>query len=400
MNSAIFKIMPAAGSNFSAVNYNEKKVKQGKGGLVYFENFGNLQDRTEITKEEFKKYLQDYSARNTKIKNPVFHATCSCKEKELNHEQLKEVALEIMQNLGYNKNPVLIYEHHDTKNNHIHIVTSRVGEGGKKIKDNFEGKRANHYLNAILKREPHQEFNRLLNVALGYKFGTHAQFALLMEINGYKTKKKDGNILFYKHGEKQGDILLTDIDMRIKLVENERRNANQIKAIIHKYKKQYSGKLRSNHDHKFTTEKKKFESDLTDFLKQKFGLDFIFFTGKDKDKPYGYTIIDHHNKEVHKGSDILKLDYLITDFVVKEQKDFVRVDSEIRTFQNNKNSSEYDFYKKLSEEKNADFVAGENTSNNEIQLENLLEDFIRELEKENYESNGRSKKKSRRRRGI
>ena len=78
MNSAIFKIMPAAGSNFSAVNYIEKKVKQGKGGLVYFENFGNLQDRTEISKEEFKKYLQDYSARNTKIKNPVFHATCSC----------------------------------------------------------------------------------------------------------------------------------------------------------------------------------------------------------------------------------------------------------------------------------------------------------------------------------
>ncbi len=79
---------------------------------------------------------------------------------------------------------------------------------------------------------------------------------------------------------------------------------NQIKAIIHKYKKQYLGKLRSNHDHKFTTEQKKIESDLTCFLKQKFGMDFIFFTGKDKDKPYGYTIIDHHNTKVHKGSDV------------------------------------------------------------------------------------------------
>ena len=93
MNSAIFKIMPAAGSNFSAVNYNEKKVKQGKGGLVYFENFGNLQDRTEISKEEFKKYLQDYSARNTKIKNPVFHATCSCRSQELSHARVERYCI-------------------------------------------------------------------------------------------------------------------------------------------------------------------------------------------------------------------------------------------------------------------------------------------------------------------
>jgi hypothetical protein len=61
MNSAIFKIMSAAGGNFNAVNYNEKKVKQGVAGLVFFENFGSLQDKKEITKEEFKKYLQAYS---------------------------------------------------------------------------------------------------------------------------------------------------------------------------------------------------------------------------------------------------------------------------------------------------------------------------------------------------
>ena len=217
MNSAIFKIMPAAGSNFSAVNYNEKKVKQGKGGLVYFENFGNLQDRTEISKEEFKKYLQEYSARNAKIKNPVFHATCSCRGQELSHDELKDIALEIMKQLGYAENPILIYEHHDTKNNHIHIVSSRVGANGKKIKDNFEGKRANHYLNAILNREPHQEFNQHLNSSLTYKFGTHAQFALLMELHGYKMQKKDDQFLFFKHGEKQGSINLSDLDQKINI---------------------------------------------------------------------------------------------------------------------------------------------------------------------------------------
>ncbi len=124
----------------STVNYNEKKVKPGKGGLVHFENFGNLQDRAEISKEEFKNYLQDYCERNTKIKNPAFQATCSCKEKEGNYEQLKEIALEIMKNLGYGQNPVLIYEPHGTKNNPIHIVTSRVGEEGKRLKTILKGK--------------------------------------------------------------------------------------------------------------------------------------------------------------------------------------------------------------------------------------------------------------------
>src|SRR5450432_578070 len=266
MNSAIFKIMPAASGNFNAVNYNEKKVKQGAAGLVYFENFGNLQDKTEISKEEFKKYLQDYSARNTKIRNPVFHATCSCKNKELSHTQLKDTALEIMQKLGYSENPILIYEHHDTKNNHVHNVTSRVGVNGKKIKDNFESKRANQYLNAVLNREPHQEFNNHLNSSLTYKFGTHAQFALLMELNGYKTQKKDNQFLFFKNGEKQGHIDLLDLDKKINIDDNAEKNADQIKALIYKYRKQYSGELRCNHDSKFTTEPKKFESDLTNFL--------------------------------------------------------------------------------------------------------------------------------------
>ena len=400
MNSAIFKIMPAAGSKFNAVNYNDKKVKQGTAGLVYFENFGNLQDRTEISKEEFKKYFQDYSTRNTKIKSPVFHATCSCRGKELTHAQLREMALEIMQQLGYGENPILIYEHHDTRNNHVHIVSSRVGIDGKKIKDNFEGKKANHILNSILNREPHQEFNLHLNNALTYQFGTQAQFALLMEVNGYKTQKKEGQFIFFKHGEKQGSIPLSDIDKKIRIDENAERNIKQTKAIIYKYRKQYSGVLRSNHDNKFTTEEKKFESDLTNVLKQKFGLDFIFFTAKDKDKPYGYAIIDHNKKEVYKGSEVIKLDHLITNFLGDGQKEFVSAEIGITAFENNNNSSQYELFQKLVEEKNTEIIGHEYTFNHEFQLGDLFEDFIRELEKENYENNGRGRKKRRRGRGI
>lgn len=379
--------MAAAGSTFNAVNYNEKKVKQGAAGLVYFENFGNLQDRTEISKEEFKKYLQDYSGRNTKIKSPVFHATCSCRGKELSHTQLKNIALGVMQQLGYPDNPLLIYEHHDTKNNHVHIVSSRIGIDGKKINDSFEGKRANHYLNAILNRDPHQEFNHHLNSALTYKFGTHAQFSLLMEINGYKVQKKDGQFLFFKHGEKQGHINLSDLDKKIVINEKLEKNTNQVKALIYKYRKQYSGWLRSNHDTKFTTEQNKFESDLTNFLKEKFGFDFIFFSGKDKEKPYGYVFIDHNKREVYKGSDLLRLDLLITDAVDKER---------LRANQYNGHA-----YPKLREEINEEKSQLENDFKNDIQLGEILDDFLEEIERANYQGDGRIKnKRNKKRRGI
>jgi hypothetical protein len=285
MKSAIFKIMPAAGGNFNAVYYNESKVKEGTGDLVYFENFGNLHEKPKVSRQEFKKYLKGYSARNKKIKNPVFHATCSCRGKELSHHELKDIALGIMEQLGYVENPILIYEHHDTSNNHIHIVSSRVGVNGKKIKDNFEGKRANHYLNAILNRNPLQEFNRHLSASLSYQFGTHAQFALLMELKGYNVQKKEGQLLFFKHGEKQGSIKLSHIDEKIKINATLKNNSAQAKALIYKYRHRYSGILRSNHDDKFTSALKKYESDLTNFLKQKFGFEFIFFSDKDNQMP-------------------------------------------------------------------------------------------------------------------
>ena len=292
-----------------------------------------------------------------------------------------------MSGLGYEENPILIYEHHDTSNNHVHIVSSRVGINGKKIKDNFEGKRANHFLNAILNREPHQEFNQHLNSALAYKFGTHAQFALLMEINGYKAQKTKDQFLFFKHGEKQGSVSFSDLDKKIAITEKSWKNINQIKAIIYKYRKQYSGKLRSNHDHKFTTEPTKFESDLTNFLKQKFGFDFIFFSGKNKEMHYGYVLIDHNRREVYKGSDLLKLELLILDAANKEKMAVSKSDSHGYVKTVNKNSKED--------------IQSEIEYKSEMQLGELLGDFLDEVERANYQSNSLPRKKrNRMRKGI
>ena len=69
---------------------------------------------------------------------------------------------------------------------------------------------------------------------------------------------------------------MLDLDKKINIDDSAEKNANQIKALIYKYRTQYSGELRCNHDSKFTTEPKKFESDLTNFLNK--DLDLILFS--------------------------------------------------------------------------------------------------------------------------
>ena len=156
----VFKIF-TPGASFYGVDYNEKKQRQGSAELVYFENFGHYQDgRTEISKGEFVHYFEQWSARNRRVANPQSHAMLSCKEKEYSHERLREVALEIMGKMGYEGIPTLIYAHKDTDNNHVHIVTSRVGVDGKKVNHDFERQRSHEILNQILEIEPAEVYKK------------------------------------------------------------------------------------------------------------------------------------------------------------------------------------------------------------------------------------------------
>lgn len=305
----VFKIFAPAGS-FHGVDYNEKKQRQGSADLVYFENFGHYQDgRTEISKGEFVQYFEKWSARNSRVKNPQFHAMLSCKEREYTPERLKEVALEIMDKMGYSGIPVLIYAHRDTDNNHVHIVSSRVGAAGKKVNHDFEHKRSHEILNQILQIEPAEVYKKDLEEVMSYRFGSAALMALLMERRGYNVTDKESAIYFYKNGRQQGFVSKEEIRSKIS-VDKSVRDTSQIKAWLYKYAATYDSRVVVEPSVVYTTKAKEFKSMLTEQLRDKFGVEFVFFSGKEKDKPYGYAIIDHNNKAIYKGSDVLKLDLL------------------------------------------------------------------------------------------
>ncbi len=320
----VFKIF-APSASFHGVGYNDKKQKQGSARLVYFENFGPLQDgRSEITKGEFVAYFEAWSNRNTRVQNPQFHAMLSCKGDPYSHEKLKEAALEIMQQLGYTGVPTLIYAHSDTSNNHVHIVSSRVGIDGKKIKHDYEHKRANAILNQLLGIEPSVVYNTDITKALGYRFTTVAQLALLMERKGYNVKDSNGWLLFFKHGKEQGkmekEFIVKHINSQQQALYHLQQIRNQIKALLYKYAAKQDSRILKNPPLAYTSKSQGFHSQLTNHLKEKFGLEFVFFAGKDKDQPYGYTIIDHKNAVVFKGTEVLKMDVLDNLSVANERQ--------------------------------------------------------------------------------
>lgn len=59
------------------------------------------------------------------------------------------------------------------------------------------------------------------------------------------------------------------------------------------------------------------KDELRTLIKEKFGIDLVFHGSKDK--PYGYTIIDHQTKTAFKGGNVWKLSELL-QFQSKEER--------------------------------------------------------------------------------
>jgi len=311
MSLLVFKILKPS-ATFHGIDYNESKKTKGKAALLYFNNFMHLQEGAKtIDRKEAKDFMNWWSASNKRIQNKQFHAILSCKGRSISMKRLKDYGLEIMDKLGYQGNPILVYGHDDTQHHHIHIITTRINDNGKKVPHQFERKRANQILNEIIGTDYSKEVKNDIEQAMSYHAQTLAQYKILFELRGYDTKADNADLNLFKYGTKQGEISLQEIENKIN--QSFDNNSKQIAALIYKYKKQYSAKLEKEEAGKYTTKRKPLQSDLTRFLHQRFGLQFIFFSAKGHEQSYGYTIIDYKNEVVYKGSDVLKMQVLLSE---------------------------------------------------------------------------------------
>jgi hypothetical protein len=87
--------------------------------------------------------FENYLLANKRTEKPVLHVSLNPDPEDvLSNEQLSEIAQIYMQKTGYGDQPFIVYLHEDIERRHIHIVSLRVDENGKKIDGNFERRRS------------------------------------------------------------------------------------------------------------------------------------------------------------------------------------------------------------------------------------------------------------------
>lgn len=387
----IVKIMSAAGSTFPGVNYNDSKVKNGKGELVMMKNFPSF-IKTSSKKEEIKNYLKAISNRNANIKKPQFHAMISTKFQKHSKEELASIAENFMEGMGYGRQPYIVVFHKDTDHNHVHLVSTRVQkQTGKKINDSYEKLRSQKILSQVTEKLYGVNQEEKLQKLLSYQISSLKQFELLLERSGFalvKDRNDENQINILANGIKQKKITIQEL--KFDPLRNENRS-QQLKAILSKYKEMYSNKVfavvdNRKKDSTFQNEqwsekegslntKVEYESELQKKMRDIFGIDIVFHH-KDNLKPFGYSLIDHKTNQVFKGSQILKLndlfemtsakldkktfevlkDYNVPDLMVKTilmeylNKTFWR--GEIKDFMlfENKGKKDVETYRKVQDE--------------------------------------------------
>lgn len=348
------KLGMVSGGCFPGAGYNERKVAEGVARLMAMENVdAAMRHKVELLHEagfdcagEIEKYLKERSRTygNTKTTRFQFHIAASVKGQVMSADELTDFARQLMAEAGYGRQPYFVYYHHDTDNNHVHILSTRIQPNGFPIPDHHDYARLNAAANRILSSDINRDIQRMF----AYGYLTEGQFANIIRSHGYKFEREENGYVLFRGGVRAATIPLSEIERHISQENDSRKErAKQLRAIIRKYKaeiakgkvqnvenvKGHKGqkkkyvrrkihpdirKIKGANSKTLSQEEQRHLSDLLDILKTKFGIDIHF--QKDRNGEIrGYGIVDHNRKMALDGSKVMKLSELI-DFGPKQER--------------------------------------------------------------------------------
>ena len=348
------KLGMVSGGGFPGAGYNERKVAEGMARLMVMENVdGAMRHKVELLHEagfdcagEIEKYLKERSKTygNTKTTRFQFHIAASVKGQMMSADELTDFARQLMAEAGYGRQPYFVYYHHDTDNNHVHILSTRIQPNGFPIPDHHDYARLNAAANRILSSDINRDIHRMFS----YGYLTEGQFANIIRSHGYKFERVEDRYVLFRGGVKAATISLSEIERHISQENDTRKErAKQLRAIIRKYKaeivdgkvqnvenvKGHKGqkkkyvrrkvnpdirKIKASNGKTLSQEEQRHLSDMLDILKTKFGIDIHF--QKDRNGEIrSYGIVDHNRKIAFDGSKVMKLSELI-DFAQKQER--------------------------------------------------------------------------------
>lgn len=132
-----------SGSLSGAINYNMNKLKADTAKIILTNKMLCPQQDEVFRASDMMKDFELFMPQRYRTENPVFHVSLNPHpDDKLSDVELSAIAEEYMKRMGYGSQPYVVFKHQDISRHHLHIVSVRVNEHGKKINDKFERRRS------------------------------------------------------------------------------------------------------------------------------------------------------------------------------------------------------------------------------------------------------------------
>lgn len=299
-------------TGFPAVRYNMEKVSSGCAELLCYKNFGVVHGLIKPTCADFEHYLGAVSSLNSLSRFDQFHAVLSVRGRSMSVDMLGNLAERWMDEMGYANQPYLIFSHSDTSNTHLHLVSTDVRLDRSKISDSFDRPRALAAIHRILGVDLQSEFKRDISPLLTYHFSNLHQLSTLLRQKGYRGFCKRGFFYIVKYGQVLLKISEAKIEHMVVKPRIETKHLDEIRWMINSNlltKDNTCIPVYQSLPHDSSRKLRAFRSELSDhLLAKKIEICYHF----NKNQITGFTIIDHLNRRVVAGRDIMGLDRLIS----------------------------------------------------------------------------------------
>lgn len=325
-----------SGANvYGVLQYNRIKVEADQGEVLYMQGIPERSDgRFGI--EECTEAFGYYTALNPRVRKPVVHFSLNpSPEDRLSKEQLTQLAATFMERMGYGRQPYVVFLHEDIARRHMHIVSVRVDEQGRKIDHNNELRRAMtvcreleheyglhvpgdggvqaeldelHRVDYRLSDLKHRLRNVVMTLKQQYGFQSLAEFDTLLERYGVAAEEVRGDV----QGRPYRGLVYHVLD------EDGRRTGAAVKASRlgdffgwKSLERKFEATKQSHQQHPETLDRTRRAIDrarsvsgsreeFADKLRAE-GIDAVY-RRNDGGRIYGVTFIDHATHQVLNGS--------------------------------------------------------------------------------------------------
>ncbi len=313
---------------FTAVRYNMEKVDQQNAELMLSSRFGALDALSRIRTEDYVNYLEAHSSASAKTKLPEFHAIISCKEDSKDKHELTEIASRWMDKMGYKDQPYLLFYHKDSQNNHIHIVSTRVGRNGFRLDTGFEKMRGYEALNEIMGVDQQKRAAQVIDSLLSYRFFRATDFLHTLQSYGYFLRRTGDSYLVFQYCSKRAELPIDLIRSKISSSLADSTCLAQLKELLIE-KINIADPLPRPQQLILAGGRKtlttKFTSPLAELLEREYGLQLLYHHTSGRPST-DYTLLDPYTRTIYSGHDLVSL-YGATDVQQKASQSIPSVDS-------------------------------------------------------------------------